>query len=535
MKNLPFGLQSFRNIIEGDFVYVDKTKYVYDIISINRYYFLSRPRRFGKSLLLDTIAEAFSGERELFKGLYLDSSDYAFVKHPVIRFDMSNISNDTAEILTNSLIFELESQIKREGLFISNSAPPDMFKELIRELHKKYNKQVVILIDEYDNPILDHLMDEEKAQANRTVIRDFYKIIKSMSAHIRLVFITGVSKFSKTSIFSALNNLNDITLSEEYANVCGITLEDLDKYFSEHIEHVSKLDIHSKFGCLKKQILKWYDGYSWDGETRVINPFSLLGFLLQKRFKGYWYETGTPTFLLKILKEKPDTFLSTDVIEMNEMAIDSFDIDKIYVEPLFFQTGYLTVKEVCHNTYGVTYILDVPNMEVREALYTNIVAQLTETNDIVASSAYLQIRRALEAGDLEKILTQMRSLFSSIPYNLHIKQEAYYHSIFYSIMNMLGFNITAEVSTARGRIDATFELADKVYIMEFKYKDCAPDAPDEEKRALFDITLDEGMSQIESKGYADKYIGSGKTIYKVVFAFLGRDAIEMRSMKYWQP
>ncbi|MDR2570128.1 MAG: ATP-binding protein [Oscillospiraceae bacterium] len=530
MKNLPFGLQSFRNIIEGDFVYVDKTKYVYDIISINRYYFLSRPRRFGKSLLLDTIAEAFSGERELFKGLYLDSSNYAFVMHPVIRFDMSNISNDTAEILRNSLVYELESQIENEGLSISVGAPPDMFKKLIKKLHEKYNKQVVILIDEYDKPILDHLMDEEKAQANRDVIRNFYGVIKSMSANIRLVFITGVSKFSKTSIFSALNNLNDITLSKEYANVCGITVEDMDKYFSEHIEHVSKIDNISKFGCLKKQILKWYDGYSWDGETRVINPFSLLGFLLQKRFKGFWYETGTPTFLLKILKEKPDTFLSTQQIQMSEIAIDTFDINNIIVEPLFFQTGYLTIKEICYDDDDgeVNYILDVPNMEVRRALYLNIVAQFTETNDVIADSAYLQIRKALKTGDLEKVLEQIKPLFSSIPYNLHIKREAYYHSIFYAMMNMLGFNINAEVSTARGRIDATFELADKIYIIEFKYKDCTPDATDEEKRSLFDTALDEGMQQIAKRGYADKYKNSGKKIYTAVFVFLGRDEIEMQ-------
>jgi hypothetical protein len=443
---------------------------------------------------------------------------------------MSNISTDTAEIFRNSLKYELKSQIENEGLSIIDGEPPDMFKKLIIELYKKHDKQVVILIDEYDKPILDHLTNEEKAQANRDVIRNFYGVMKSMGAYIRLVFITGVSKFSKTSIFSGLNNLNDITLSKEYANVCGITIEDLDKYFSAHIEDASKIDHFSKFECLKKQILKWYDGYSWDGETRVINPFSLLGFFVQKRFKGFWYETGTPTFLLNILKEKPDTFLTTQPVQMNEIALDTFDINKIFVEPLFFQTGYLTIKEIYYDDEDgeVNYILDVPNMEVRRALYLNITALLTETNDVIADSAYLQIRKALRTGDLEGVLTQIKPLFSSIPYNLHIKREAYYHSIFYALMNMLGFDINAEVSTARGRIDATFELADKVYIIEFKYKDCAPDALVEEKRSLFDAALDEGMTQIINKGYADRYKSSGKKIYTAVFVFLGRDEIEMK-------
>ncbi|MDR2569823.1 MAG: ATP-binding protein [Oscillospiraceae bacterium] len=528
MKNLPLGLQSFRNIIDGDFLYVDKTKFIYDIIRINRYYFLSRPRRFGKSLLLDTIAEAFSGERELFKGLYLDSSDYEFVKHPVIRFDMSNIPTDNAQILSNGLSNALKVYIKKENLDIEYGAPSEMFRMLIEELHEKYNKQVVILIDEYDMPILDHLMSEEKAQANRDVIRKFYGVMKSMNAHIRLVFITGVSKFSKVSIFSGLNNLTDITLVKEYTNICGFTTEDMDKYFNEYIEDISKHERFSMFKCLKTQILNWYDGYSWDGETRVINPYSLFGFIMEKQFRGFWYETGTPTFLIKLIKENPTPFLTTEPIELSNWALDSFDINNILLEPLFFQTGYLTIKQVCHNEYGVSYILDIPNMEVREALYMGIVSQLTEANDVITNSAYLQIRKALKTGNLEQILIQIKSMFSSIPYNLHIKREAYYHSIFYAMMNMLGFSIEAEVSTARGRIDATFELADKIYIIEFKYKDCAPDALVEEKRSLFDAALDEGMAQITNKGYADKYKNSGKKIYTAVFAFLGRDEIEMK-------
>jgi hypothetical protein len=528
MKRIPLGLQTFRKLIEGNYIYVDKTEFVHNIIKNENYVFLSRPRRFGKSLLLDTIKEAFSGERELFKGLYLDSSDYEFVKHPVLRLDMSNIANDTPEILSNNLSYELESQFENEDLTVKYDSPSYMFKSLIKKLHDKYNKQVVILIDEYDKPILDHLTNIDKAEANREIIRNFYGVLKSMDAYIKLVFITGVSKFSKTAIFSGLNNLNDITLSEKYANICGIAIEDMNKYFGEHIKELSKLEIFSTIDCLHKQILKWYDGYSWDGINRVINPYSLLGFLVGKRFKGFWYETGTPTFLLKILKNDPKTFLSSQPIIMREKAIDTFDVHNIFIEPLFFQTGYLTVKEIYYSNGIASYALDVPNNEVREALYMDILAQLTETGDVITDSAYIHITRALESGDLEIMLTQMKSLFSAIPYNLHIEREAYYHSIFYAMLNMLGFKIDAEVSTSRGRIDATIEVDDKVYIMEFKYKDCALDATDEEKRNLFDTALDEGISQIINKGYTDKYKGSGKKIYTAVFVFLGRDEIEMR-------
>jgi hypothetical protein len=528
VKKLPLGIQNFKEIIDDGYVYVDKTEYIYDLLNEGKHYFLSRPRRFGKSLLLDTIAEAFGGDRELFKGLFLYDSGHSFEMHPVIRLDMSNVATETPEILKGALSEVLRNRIKGEGLDIDSGQPSGLFRNLIEALCKKYGKRVVVLIDEYDKPILDHLGNPELAEANRSVIKGFYGILKSMDACLRMTFITGVSKFTKTSIFSELNNLFDITLTREYANICGVPIDDLDKYFGEHVEKLSLLDEFKHCDNFRNEVLAWYDGYSWDGRTRVINPFALLSFLRQKRFSSFWYSSGSPKFLIDLIKTKPESFLALKNLEIDETILDSFDIQNLDIEPLLFQTGYLTVKEIRHAGVVESYLLKMPNLEVEDAFHKNIVAEFTGRGGAFASAAYSGIGEALRVGNLRQMLDKLKSLFASIPYNLHIDREAYYHSIFYAAMKLLGFDVDAEVATAKGRIDATLELEDKVYVMEFKYKDCPPDASPEEKRSLFDEALEEGMRQIKDRGYADKYEGSGKAIYQAAFAFLGRDDIDMQ-------
>ena len=302
MKKLPLGLQSFRKIVDGDYVYVDKTQYIYNLINNGCYYFLSRPRRFGKSLLLDTIAEAMSGNKELFKDLFIYDSDYNFEKYPVLRLDMSNIANETPEILKEELSGELNKRVKSEGFDFEYSTPSAVFKNLIEALCKKYGQRVVVLIDEYDKPILDHIINTETAEANRKVLSGFYGVMKSLDACLRLTFITGVTKFTKTSIFSEMNNLLDLTLTKKYSNICGIAVDDLAEYFGEHIENLATLNSFKRYSNIHDEILAWYDGYSWDGETRVINPFSLLSFFEQERFSSFWYASGTPKFLMDLIK-----------------------------------------------------------------------------------------------------------------------------------------------------------------------------------------------------------------------------------------
>jgi len=383
MKKMPLGMQSFREIVESNYVYADKTMYVYELIDGAKYYFLSRPRRFGKSLLLDTISEVFSGDKELFKGLYIYDTDHRFEMHPVIRLDMSNIANKTPEILEKELTISLRKRANEENIEIdiNYDIPSTVFKTLIASLQKKYNKGVVVLIDEYDKPILDHLTDPETAEANRQVIKSFYGILKSMDPFLRFTFITGVSKFTKTSIFSELNNLLDITMTKRYSNICGIETEDLEKYFGEHIRHLSTLDDFKRFDSIHNGILDWYDGYSWDGNTRLINPFSLLSFFLQNRFSGFWYSSGTPTFLIKLIKENPSSFLSLGDLELSERSLDTFDIHKMSIVPLLFQTGYLTVDERRFRGDSESYVLRMPNLEVREAFYLGIIAEFTENVD----------------------------------------------------------------------------------------------------------------------------------------------------------
>jgi len=441
---------------------------------------------------------------------------------------MSNVAGKTPDILESELLIELRKRVRKEGLDIDYATPSAMFKSLIEELHDKYNQRVVVLIDEYDKPILDQLENPEIAEANREVLRGFYGILKSMDSHLHFMLITGVSKFTKTSVFSGLNNLFDITMVKRYANICGIPIEDLGRCFEAHIEDLALSDGFAHIGDLHAEILAWYDGYSWDGKTRVINPYSLLSFFARKKFESFWYSSGTPTFLIGLIKNKPESFLALRNLELRERVLDSFDVRKMEIEPLLFQTGYLTVKEMRY--FGVTesYLLKIPNLEVREAFYLNIIADFTERGEVFAETAYRKIKQSLDAGDLQGMLDILKSLFASIPHQLHICAEAYYHSIFYAIMSLLGFDADAEVSVSGGRIDATLELDDKVYVMEFKYVCCPRGATPEAKQGFFEKALDEGMAQMEAKGYAGKYAGCGKKVYQVAFAFLGRDDIRYR-------
>jgi hypothetical protein len=316
-------------------------------------------------------------------------------------------------------------------------------------------------------------------------------------------------------------------LTEDYANICGIAIEDLDRYFSENIRYLSTLRSLKRYDSIHDEILSWYDGYSWDGENRVINPFSLLSFFKQKRFSSFCYASGTPKFLIDVMKKKPEACVNIEKPEMAEWELDAFDIRNIEAESLLFQTGYLTVKKILETAEEPIYLLDMPNVEVRKAFNMHILAEFTEKGASFTGSACRRINEFLKTGDIQSMLGILRGLFASIPYQLHIDREAYYHSIFYAVMSVLGFDIDVEVSNSRDRIDAALELDDKVYIIEFKYKDCAPNASDEDKKKLCAKALEEGMEQLKNRGYADKYAGSGKTIYQAAFAFLGRDEIEM--------
>ncbi len=366
LKPLPVGIQTFRDIIKGGYLYIDKTRYIYEMVKTPKgVYFLSRPRRFGKSLLISTLAEIFEANKELFKGLWIYGSDYKWEKHPVIKFDFSLMIADTKEELKGLLKKRIHSIARKNGIELEDGIYTAMLGDLLERLiEKNGGRKVVVLIDEYDKPIIDHIEDVDKAVEMREVLKAFYTVFKGMDEYIRFVLLTGVSKFSKAGVFSGLNNLEDITMVDRYAIMLGITQEEMEKYFEGYIEELGKVEGLSKEETLGK-IREWYNGYCFSRNCeRVYNPFSTLRLFKEKVFTNYWFESGTPSFLIKLMKEKE--FDVTEIpIEINEIEFTVYEVEELDVLPLLFQTGYLTIvgydKE--HNRYR----LDYPNKEVREA------------------------------------------------------------------------------------------------------------------------------------------------------------------------
>ena len=403
MKRLPVGIQNFREIIEDNHVYIDKTMFIHQLINNGKCYFLSRPRRFGKSLFLDTIAEVFKGSKELFKGLWIYDSDYDFKSYPIVRIDMSIVDSTTLDRFERSLSAEIRDHMQLEDINIIDESPTELFKALIRGLYRKYNKKVVVLIDEYDKPILDHISEFKTAEANRAIIKNLYGILKPLDSHIEFIFLTGVSKFTKTSVFSNLNNLSDITMQEKYANICGIPVNDLETYFGDRIKILSEHKNFKRYENLSNKILEWYDGYSWDGKTKLLNPYGLLSFFQAEQIKSFWYASGTPTFLIELIKNKPESVPKLENLTIAESALDAIDIQSLEVASILFQTGYLTVAEVVYPDVWPEYILKIPNFEVREAFFKQLTAGLTEKEHIFTDDVYRQIKKSLKAGDLQSI------------------------------------------------------------------------------------------------------------------------------------
>jgi hypothetical protein len=509
VRKLPIGIQSLREIIEGDYVYVDKTREIYQLIQEGKYYFLSRPRRFGKSLLIDTIGELFSGTRELFEGLWIAGaeSDYGFEPHPVVRIDLTQVSTKDAGHLESSLCELLLRQARSEGFSIDIRQPADIFRILIESLREKYSRRVAVLIDEYDKPIIDHIDKPALAQANREVLGNFYGIIKGQDANIVFCLLTGVSKFTRLSLFSALNNLRDITLRVPYAGICGITEAEFESVFSDRLA-----------GIDYAKVLLWYDGYTWDGMTRVFNPFSLLSFFQDCEFNNYWYASGTPQFLMQSFKARPEEYANIQQATISEALLDSHNIEDAPPVSLLFQTGFLTVKHVLDVT-PKEYVVGFPNEEVSSSFARQFLSALTEAPDPYSLNFIKSMREALDAGTPEKMAEPLSGLYASLPYHLHLQSEAYYHSLFLAVMQFLGFQIIGELSVAEGRVDGVLIRPNKkTYLIEFKY------VFDE---MAMDAALADAFAQIESRKYAARYAGTGHEIYRLAIAVAARGKVKV--------
>jgi hypothetical protein len=512
MKKLPIGIQTFSKIIKGNYLYVDKTQQIAELIESGEYFFLSRPRRFGKSLLISTLSEIFSGNQELFQGLYIyDKIEWQ--SYPVILIDFNKISYTNDKIFEASLLSFLDKVAAEYDIVLSNIFIKDKFGELIEKISKKTQQKVVVLIDEYDKPIVEHIDDIEKATKNREVMRDFFGILKSSDPFLRFVFLTGVSKFSRVSIFSELNNIRDITFSRQFATLLGYTQKELESNFDFYIQDLGTV-LEIKKPVLLTKIKTWYNGYSWNAKDKMYNPFSILNLFMDQRFSNYWFATGTPTFLMKLIKK---TELDTSEFEnkkVSEILFDSYNLENLNIFALLFQTGYLTISEINQKSRTIQYILNFPNFEVKQAFMTFLFNSFTKNDLGDIQPAAEDLRDYLENDDIEGFINIIRALFAKIPYTLHIKKEAYYHSLFYMIAVLMGVEIDLEVLTDKGRIDGVLEFDNKIYLIEFKYA---------EDGTNMDGLTNKAIKQIKDKNYGERFLNDLRQRVYLGIGVLGKE------------
>ena len=497
-RKLPIGLQTFRKVRENDCYYVDKTAYAARMLDEGGHYFLSRPRRFGKSLFLDTCKELFEGNEPLFEGLAIhDGWDWS-VRHPVLRLSFGGGLFKDPHHLESSVMEQLAAAERRAGLTTEYRTAPGRFASLLEALHGRAGHPVAVLIDEYDKPILDALDKPEVARANRDFLRGLYATIKDCDAHVRFSFITGVSRFSKVSLFSGLNNLKDITLDPRYAAICGYTETDLDTTFAPELG-----------GLDRGAIRDWYNGYSWRGEERVYNPFDILLLFDTREFAAHWFETGTPAFLIETLVKRGVSALALDDMVGSASLLGAFDVDRIEPEALLFQTGYLTIRGTETRGGRTRYRLGYPNREVFQSLNESLLAYLTR--DPQRESNGDRLYDLLMGGDVPALKDLFHAFFSSIPYEWYTSNdiarfEGYYAGVFYAYFAaVLGRNVTVEDHSNRGRADMVVRAGGRVYLFEFKVVEQAgPGA---------------ALAQLKARAYADKYRALAEPVHLVGVEF----------------
>jgi len=474
----PIGIQDFRTLREGGYIYVDKTPHIHNIISRGKYFFLSRPRRFGKSLLLSTMNELYSGSRDLFDGLWIqDQWDWEQLQRPVIWLKFASQGIRTMGLLAG-LQHMLDSEAKRLNVVLTEQDFSLKFRELIKKAAG--DSKVVLLIDEYDKPIIDNLDHIPLAEANRDVLKSFYSVLKDSDPYIELLFITGVSAFSKVSIFSDLNNVANLTLEPSAYTLLGITQLELETVFAE------QLATHDK-----ERVRNWYNGYSWGGTEKVYNPFSLLRFLNSGQFNNYWFETGTPTFLVKEMKKQAYYNVSQQQTAASDLL--NFDFTRLDPVTVLFQTGYLTITH--YEADDLLYTLDYPNVEVRHSLEQMLLNEYLDRPRPGALPRVVALRNALQKKNIEEVITIINAALAEIPGDLWQGQtEHFYHAVVHLSFSLLGTYIRSEARSAKGRCDALVETADHIYAFEFKR----------------DKTAAAALQQIKDKGYLLPYADSKK-------------------------
>ena len=501
---LPLGIQSFRKLREDGCYYVDKTPHIKRLLDEGTAYFLSRPRRFGKSLLLDTLAELFQGSEELFRGLAIhDRWDWS-VRRPIVRLDFAWGDFSSTSLLRRTVMNRLADAGAEAGLPAAHDLPSDRMAGLIKALHARTGRRVAVLVDEYDKPIMDNLAaSPDVARSNRDFLSGLYGTFKACDAHIRFVLLTGVTKFSKVNLFSGLNNLTDITLDPRFATICGYTQDELDTVFAPEFNapDLKPLD--------RDKIRRWYDGYRWLGEP-VYNPHDVLLLFDTRKFRPHWFRTGTPKFLIDVLTRRGVGSFDLEGIETDDTLLSSFDVDHIATEALLWQTGYLTIAGVEEDEDEEVFRLGYPNLEVRRSLNRHLFARLTGRPTDPGSALWRGMVRALRAGNAEGVETELRALFAGIPHEWHTRSEmarfeGYYASVVYAYLQGTGLDVRAEESSAAGRADMAVVLEDAVWVFELKIDERASGGA--------------ALAQLRERGYADRHRREGRVVRLVGIHF----------------
>ena len=487
MKNLPLGISTLSLLLESNCIYVDKTEYAFNLIKTPGRFFLSRPRRFGKILFVDTLKEIFEGNQKLFEGLYIhDKWDWT-KKYPVIKFDFAEGMLNSRKDLDEKIHEILLLNEKNLGVSTVNKSISGRFAEIIKGAREKYGERVVVLVDEYDKPILDNIGDLSIAKELRDGLKNVYSVLKSQDANLQFVFMTGVTKFSKVNLFSGLNQLKDITISKFYSSICGYTDKDLEEYFSEHLS-----------GSDPEKVRKWYNGYNWTGQDSVYNPYDILLFLSEDfSFQNYWFETGTPTFLIELFRKHQYFLPNLENIQVTREVLGAFDVD--YIDPiaLLFQSGYLTINDTYIDDQEQIFNLKIPNREVRQALNSQFINGYAGLTSLKLDSR-LQMKKELSTGNITSFIKTIKGLFAGIPWRNFTNNdlanfEGYYASVLYAFFASINAQVIPEDITNHGQADMTIIFRNHIYVMEIKVVDNLPEGNNQ------------ALQQIVQMNYAEKY------------------------------
>ena len=511
-KLYPIGIQNFESLRKDGYLYVDKTKLIYQLAKTGRYYFfLSRPRRFGKSLLISTLEAYFSGKKELFKNLAIEELEKEWIKHPILHIDLNTEKYDTPESLENILNFTL---VKWERLYGTSSSETTFslrFRGIIERAYEQTGQRVVILIDEYDKPMLQAIGNEELQQKFRNTMKAFYSVLKTMDGFIKLAFLTGVTKFGKVSVFSDLNNLIDISMDEQYVELCGITEKEIHDNMEEDL-HILADRQKMTYEKVCSELKECYDGYHFvENSIGIYNPFSLLNTFYKMKFGSYWFETGTPTYLVELLKKSNYDLQRITHEETDADVLNSIDSTSRNPIPVIYQSGYLTIKGF-DNRFGI-YKLGFPNREVEEGFVKYLLPFYTNIDLIESPFQIRQFVDEVEQGDYNAFFRRLQSFFADTPYELIRNLELHYQNVLFIVFKLIGFYVKAEYHTSRGRIDLVLQTERFIYVMEFK----------------LDGTAEEALQQINDKHYAQAFATDKRQIFKIGINFSN----ETRNIEKW--